>query len=60
MSIYIKYLIYNHILSITFLNDPKLIFFTELNDPTVLFLTIQFSISHLFAQSLNSKVLFGP
>ena len=34
------------------------IFYTQLNDQTVLLLTIQFSISHLFAFSLN--VLFDP
>ena len=30
--------------------------YTQLNDHTVLFLTIQFSISHLFALSLNVKL----
>ena len=30
-------------------------FFAQLNDQTVLYLTIQFSISHLFAHSLNVK-----
>ena len=29
--------------------------YTQLNDQTVLYLTIQFSISHLFAHSLNNK-----
>ena len=29
--------------------------YTQLNDQTVLFLTIQFSICHLFALSLNVK-----
>ena len=34
--------------------------YTQLNDQAVLFLTIQFSISHLFAYSLNVKHLFDP
>ena len=35
--------------------------YTQLNDRTVLFQTIQSSISHLFAHSLNSQtVLFDP
>ena len=33
--------------------------YTQLNDETVLFQAIQFSISHLFALSLNVK-LFDP
>ena len=32
--------------------------YTQLNDKTVLFLTIQFSISHLFAYSLNIKQFY--
>ena len=32
--------------------------YIQLNDQTVLFQTIQFSISHLFAHSLNVKLLF--
>ena len=32
--------------------------YTELNDQTVLFQTIQFSISHLFALSLNVKKFY--
>ena len=32
--------------------------YTQLNDQTVLFLTIQFSISHLFAHSLNVKQFY--
>ena len=34
--------------------------YTQLKVKTVLFLTIQFSISHLFAHSLNMKLLFDP
>ena len=34
--------------------------YTHLNDQTVLFLTIQFSISHLFALSLNIKPFYLP
>ena len=32
--------------------------YTQLNDQTVLFLTIQFSISHLFALILNIKQFY--
>ena len=32
--------------------------YTQLNNQTVIFLTIQFSISHLFAHSLNVKQLY--
>ena len=32
--------------------------YTQLNDQIVLFLTIQFSISHLFALSLNAKQFY--
>ena len=32
---------------------------TQLNDQTILFLRIQFSIGHLFALSLNVRVLFA-
>ena len=38
------------------LNISKL--FTQLNDQTVLFQTTQFSISHLFAYSLNVKQFY--
>ena len=72
-------MICKHILLITFLNKPELIFlptvkwfqvllciinnsikcqsfvYMQSNNQTVLFLTIQFSISHLFANSLNVK-----
>ena len=75
-------MICKHILSITFLNEPKLIllytvkWFQEflcitnnsikhqsyvyilLNDQTVLFQTIQFSINHLFALSLEVKQFY--
>ena len=34
--------------------------YTQLNYQTVLFQTIQFSINHLFALSLNAKVLSNP
>ena len=34
--------------------------YTQLNDQTVLFQTIQFSISHLFAQFKYQTVLFDP
>ena len=33
----------------------QLFIYTQLDDQTVLFSTIQFSISHLFAHSLNVK-----
>ena len=36
----------------------NIIFYTQLNDQTVQFLTIQFSISHLFAHSLNAKQFY--
>ena len=51
--IYILNMICEHILLITFLYEPELIFgtllssFTQLNDQTVLFPTFKFSISHL-------------
>ena len=32
--------------------------YTQLNDQTVLFQTIQFSVSHLFAHSLNVKQFY--
>ena len=34
--------------------------YIQLNDQTFLFQTIQFSINHLFALSLNMKILFDP
>ena len=34
--------------------------YTQFNDLTVLFQTIQFTISHLFAQSLNVKQYYWP
>ena len=76
------YIICKHILLMTSLNESKLILlhtikwfqvflyitknsakhqsfvYTQLNDQTVLFQTIQFSLSHLFALSLNVKPFY--
>ena len=51
---YIKYMIFKRILSITFLNEPELIFSTELNGFSYFYLIriILFTINHLFAHSL--------
>ena len=54
---YIINMICKQFLSITFLNKPKH-FFTQLNDQTVLFPIIQFSISHLFAHSINVRQFY--
>ena len=53
LYIYIKYMISKHILYITFLNEPDLIFL-QLNGFTYFYLIriILFTINHLFAHSL--------
>ena len=53
LYIYIKYMISQHILEITFLNEPELIFCTQLNGFTFFSLIqiILFTINHLFAHS---------
>ena len=40
------------------LTEHRSFVYTELNDQTLLFLAIQFSISHLFALSLNVKQFY--
>ena len=54
LYIYNRYQISEHILLITFLNKPKLIFFTQLNGFTYLYLIqiILQTINHLFVYSL--------
>ena len=54
LYIYIKYMIFKHILEITFLNKPQLIFFTLLNGFTYFYQIqiILFTIDHFFAHSL--------
>ena len=37
----------------------QLFLYTQLNDETILFLTIQFSISHLFALCLNDQAFLS-
>ena len=63
LYVYIKYMITEHILSITFLNEPELIFYTvkwfysQPNDQTVVFQIIQFCIDKQFKCQTD---LFDP
>ena len=54
LYMFVKYKISYHVLSITSLNEPKLIFFTQLNVSTYFnkIWTILFIIYHLFTHSL--------
>ena len=53
-------MICKYILLITFLKEPKLIFFLHINGSKYCYvsLTIQLNISHFFALSLNIKQLY--